>query len=194
MHLAVRPLTGRCVRLEPYAPELRAEVRAALDQDAEAWAIMSVTAYGEGFETWWSTAMRDLAAGRRIPYAVRRLSDGRVVGTSSFWEPSATHRGVEIGYTFFEPAARSGVVNPASKLVMLKTAFEAGALRVQFTVDTRNARSQAAVLKLGAVKEGVLRKHKVTHTGYVRDSAVFSVTDAEWPQVRRGLEARLAAA
>jgi len=191
MHLTARPLTGRFVRLEPYAAELKDEVRAALDQDPEAWSIMSVTAYREGFETWWATAMRDLEAGRRIPYAVRRLSDGRVVGTSSFWDPSATHRGVEIGYTFFEPAARAGAVNPASKLLMLQTAFDAGAVRVCFTVDTRNARSQAAVLKLGAVKEGVLRKHKITHTGYVRDSAVFSVTDAEWPTVRERLLARL---
>jgi RimJ/RimL family protein N-acetyltransferase len=191
MHLTARPLTGRFVRLEPYRADLKAEVRAALDQDPEAWAIMSVSALGEAFEGWWSAAMADMASGRRIPFAIRRLSDGKVVGTSSFHDPRATHRGVEIGYTFIAPEARSGPVNPESKLLMLQAAFDAGALRVEFMVDTRNARSQAAVLKLGAAKEGVLRAHKVTHTGYVRDTAVFSITQAEWPAARERLQARL---
>lgn len=191
MHLTARPLTGRFVRLEPYAEDLKAEVRAALDQDPDAWSIMSITAYGEAFETWWSGAMTGMASGKRIPFAVRRLSDGKIVGTTSFHDPRPGHRGVEIGYTFIAPEARSGPVNPEAKLLLLQEAFGAGALRVEFFVDSRNARSQAAVTKLGAVREGVLRAHKVTYTGYVRDTVVFSITQAEWPVVRERLEARL---
>jgi RimJ/RimL family protein N-acetyltransferase len=74
---------------------------------------------------------------------------------------------------------------------MLAHAFEAGAIRVEFVVDVRNARSQAAVEKLGATREGVLRNHKITWTGYVRDSAIFSITDYEWPAVRQRLDFRL---
>ncbi|NEX94870.1 GNAT family protein [Caulobacter sp. 17J65-9] len=192
MHLTARPLSGRFVRLEPYSEDLKAEVRSALDQDAEAWSIMSVTAYGEGFETWWSDAMAGLASGKRIPFAVRRLSDGKIVGTTSFHDPRAGHRGVEIGYTFYAPEARSGPVNPEAKLLLLQEAFGEGALRVEFFVDSRNARSQAAVTKLGAVREGVLRAHKVTYTGHIRDTVVFSITAPEWPAVRERLEARLA--
>jgi RimJ/RimL family protein N-acetyltransferase len=82
-------------------------------------------------------------------------------------------------------------VNPESKLLMLSEAFGAGALRVQFSVDTRNARSQAAVAKLGATREGTVRRHLVTWTGHKRDTALFSIIETEWPEVERGLKARL---
>jgi N-acetyltransferase len=99
---------------------------------------------------------------------------------------------VEIGATFLNPDVRAGAVNPEAKLLMLGHAFNSGAVRVQFTVDTRNERSQAAVAKLGAVREGVLRRDKRTWTGYIRDTVVFSIIDSEWPEVRIRLEQRLA--
>lgn len=92
------------------------------------------------------------------------------------------------------PAAQGGAVNPEAKLLLMARAFEVlGAGRVQFKVDARNARSLRAMHKLGAVQEGTLRQYQVVSGGYARDSVVFSVLRSEWPAVRAGLEARVAA-
>jgi RimJ/RimL family protein N-acetyltransferase len=191
MRIEPQALAGRFVRLEPFTPELEPEVRAALDVDEETWSIMSSSAMGPHFDGWWSTAMAEAAAGRRIPFAIRRLGDGKVVGTTSLSDFRPAHRSLHIGATFIHPEARSGPANPDSKRLLLARAFAAGAVRVEIIVDTRNRRSQAAVLKLGAKPEGVLRKHKITWTGFVRDTAIFSIVDDEWPAVRAALEARL---
>lgn len=191
MNLAAIPLEGRFVRLEPYAEPLKEEVRAALDVDPEAWGLFTRPGSGEHFEAWWNRAAEESGRGEAVNHAVRRLSDGRVVGTTSFINIRSEHRGVEIGATFYSPEVRGGVVNPEAKLLMLGHAFACGAVRVEIVTDLRNARSQAAIAKLGAVREGVLRRHKVTWTGHVRDTVVFSVIEEEWPAVRAGLEARL---
>ena len=102
-------------------------------------------------------------------------------------------RGLEVGTTFIHPDARGGPVNPESKRLLLEHAFASGIVRAEFMVDVRNVRSLAAVAKLGAVREGVLRRHKITWTGHIRDTAVHSITDLEWPQARACLDARLAA-
>jgi RimJ/RimL family protein N-acetyltransferase len=191
--LEARPLEGRFVRLEPLAPELREPVRRALDCDEAGWSIMSSTAQGEHFERWWADAEAESASGQRVAFAVRRLADGAVVGTTSFMTIRRPNRGLEIGWTFYRPDARGGPVNPECKRLLLEAAFAAGAVRVELMVDLRNLRSQAAVAKLGAQREGILRRHKVTWTGHVRDTVVYSITDLDWPQVREGLERRLAA-
>jgi RimJ/RimL family protein N-acetyltransferase len=178
------------VRLEPFAPELKEEVRAAVDCDPGAWAIMPVNPMGHGFESFW-TSTCGAPLEQRMAYAIRRRPDARVVGMSSFLMISASQRSVEIGGTFLHPEARSGFVNPAAKMLMLDYIFRCGAIRVQFNIDARNVRSQAAVAKLGAVREGVLRRNRITWTGYVRDTVVFSILFAEWPAVSAGLEARL---
>ena len=186
------PLEGRFVRLEPFTPDLREAVREMMDCDTEGWSIMSSNGQGEHFAGWWDAALAEQARGERLPYAVRRLSDGRVVGTTSYMTLRPSNRGLEIGATFLHPDARSGPVNAESKRLLLAHAFAAGIVRVEFMVDVRNARSQAAVAKLGAVREGTLRRHKITWTGHIRDTAIFSITDLDWPGVREGLEARLA--
>lgn len=191
MDLGFHPLQGRFVRLEPIAPEHMEDVRAAVDCDPEAWSIMLVNPRGAGFEEFWS-ATCGAPLSERMPYAIRRLRDGRVVGTSAYFTASAKHGGVEIGATFLSPDVRASAVNPETKMLMLSHAFESGAVRVQFKVDTRNERSQAAVAKLGAVREGVLRRDMRTWTGYMRDTVVFSILDSEWPEVRLRLEQRLA--
>jgi len=191
MIIKPKTLKGRHVRLEPITPDMREEMRGAIDCDPAAWEIMSINGCGEGFPEWWAIATRQSDAGDRVVFAIRRLSDKRVVGTSSYLGIDKLNRGLEIGSTFLHPDVRSGPVNPESKLLMLANAFDAGAIRVQFTVDVRNARSQAAVLKLGATQEGVLRNHKITWTGHVRDSAIFSITDYDWPGVKQRLEFRL---
>jgi RimJ/RimL family protein N-acetyltransferase len=134
-----------------------------------------------------------MAQGRRIAFAIRRRSDGRVVGTTSYLDPNPRHHRVEIGATFLSPEARAGAINPDCKLTLLAYAFSRGAHRVEFMIDQVNARSQAAVLKLGAVRDGVLRRNMVTWTGRIRDTGVFSITDLDWPAVQARLEARVAA-
>ncbi len=133
----------------------------------------------------------DQAAGPRRAYAVRRLADGEVVGLTCFLALGTPEHTVEIGATFLRLDARGGPVNPEMKRLMLAHAFEHGALRVAFQIDARNLRSQAAVAKLGAVREGVLRRNRRTWTGHVRDTVVFSILDEEWPAVRERLDARL---
>jgi RimJ/RimL family protein N-acetyltransferase len=176
--------------LEPFRPELKEEVRAAVDCDPETWDIMPINPRGAGFENYWAVAC-GAPADERMSYAIRRRSDWRVVGMSSYYTALAGQGGMEIGTTFLHPDVRGGVVNSESKMLMLEHAFESGAVRVQFRVDTRNLRSQAAVAKLGAVREGVLRRDRLTWTGYVRDTVFFSILDEEWPAVREQLQMRL---
>ena len=191
MRIEPRVLENRWVRLEPFAPGLKAAVRDALNVDEAAWSIMVSTAYGEHFDPWWDGFIERFEAGRDTPYAVRRLEDGRIVGTSSLHDLFPQHRRVELGSTFFHPDARGGAVNPASKRLLLQHAFDSGIVRVEIITDGINARSQAAIAKLGAVREGVLRRHKITHTGRVRDTVMFAITDQDWPDVRARLDARL---
>lgn len=191
MDIQILPLEGRYVRLEPITPALRDELRGAIDCDPASWEIMSTNGCGEGFEDWWGALQGETQRGERIAFAIRRLSDGKVVGTSSYLNIRRLHKGLEVGSTFLHPDARSGPINPESKRLLLGHAFNSGAIRVEFMVDVRNARSQAAVEKLGADKDGVLRNHKITWTGHVRDTAVFSITDADWPGVKQRLDFRL---
>lgn len=192
MALAAAALEDRFVRLEPFSDGLRAEVQAALDCDPEAWSIMVGAAWGPHFDGWWSSAMAAMGNGSRIPFAVRDKAGGRVVGTSSLYEIRPEHRRCEIGSTFYRPEARGGPVNPACKRLLLGHAFEAGAVRVEIITDAINPGSQAAIRKLGARDEGVLRNHKITWTGRIRDTAQFAILDEDWPAVRARLEARLA--
>ncbi len=183
---------GRVTRLDPLTDAMRETVRAAISGDDPVWDIMASSAKGERFEGWWATAMEDQRAGVRIPFAVRRLADDRIVGTTSFLHIDPVNRGVEIGSTFLHPDARSGSVNPDMKLAMFTHAFGGGAIRVEIRTDSRNLRSQAAIAKLGAVREGVLRKQKILWNGEARETVVYSVIDDDWPRVRAGLEQRLA--
>jgi RimJ/RimL family protein N-acetyltransferase len=192
MVLRTEVLEDRFIRLEPFIPALEDEVRAALDCDPAAWDIMVSAAYGPHFDGWWASALSAMAAGTRIGFAVRRKADGAVVGTSSLYEIRPDYRRCEIGSTFYRPEARGGPVNPACKRLLLGHAFDAGAVRVEIVTDAINPASGAAIRKLGARDEGVLRKHKITFTGRIRDTAQFAILDEDWPAVRDRLDARLA--
>jgi len=192
MILAPVVLENAFVRLEPFDPAIRDEVRAALDCDAAAWDGMVAAACGPHFDRWWAAALAAMKIGSRIPWAVRRREDGAVVGTTSLYEIRPEHRRCEIGSTFYRPEARGGAVNPACKRLLLDHAFTAGAVRVEIITDALNPASQAAIRKLGARDEGVLARHKITWTGRVRDTAQFAVLDTDWPDVRQKLDHRLA--
>ena len=192
MKLSPVVLEDRFVRLEPFTAALEGEVRAARDCDPQAWNGMVGAACGEHFDGWWSAALKAMASGSRIAFAVRRLSDGAVVGTTSLYEIKPEHRRCEVGSTFYRPDARGGPVNPACKRLLLDYTFSSGAVRVEIITDALNAARAAAIRKRGARDEGVLRKHKITWTGRVRDTAQFAVLDEDWPEVRARLDERLA--
>lgn len=117
---------------------------------------------------------------------------GRAVGVSSYNEVRPEHRGVEIGGTWIVRPYQGTHVNPECKFLMLRHAFEDwGAIRVQLKTDSRNLQSRRAIEKLGAKPEGILRKHMLLPDGYERDSAMYSITHEEWPDVRESLIARL---
>lgn len=193
MRIEAPVLENRWVRLEPASAVVKEEVRAAISGHATDWSVMASNAGGEAFDSWWDGRTRHMETGGGPCYAVRRIADGRVVGTSSLHDLVPAHRRVELGSTFYQPDARGGVVNPASKRLLLQHAFDSGMVRVEIITDAVNARSQAAIAKLGAVREAVLRRHKITWTGRVRDTVMFSITDLDWPDVRERLDARLAA-
>jgi len=191
MNIEIRDLVGRYVALEPVVHEHRDELRDALNCDPDAWEIMPINGCGDGFEEWWAQTLGGKRRGERITYAIRDLNRDRIVGTSSFLNLRPEHKGLEIGATFLHPDVRSGPVNPESKRLLLAHAFDSGCIRVEFRVDERNGRSEAAVLKLGATKEGSLRRHMITWTGHVRDTAIFSITDFDWPGIKQRLDFRL---
>lgn len=185
-------LENRWLVLEPLSEEHRGPLRDAISGDEDSWAVMSTTAYGEAFDGWFEGRMIYNGTGAGAVYAMRLKETGRIVGTSGLHDFNPTHRRCEIGSTVLSPEARGGVVNPASKRLLMGHAFDSGVIRLEIITDARNERSQAAIAKLGAVREAVLRQHKITWTGHIRDTVMFSILASEWPAVRDGLDARLA--
>ena len=145
MNLLPGPLENRWVRLEPFGPQVKESVRAAVDLDPEAWSLFASCALGARFDPWWEAAEARNAAGSWRSYAVIRRSQAQVIGMTSFMDPSLEHGRVEIGSTFLHPSARGGETNPAAKRLMLSHAFHGGARRVEIITDARNLRSQAAI-------------------------------------------------
>jgi RimJ/RimL family protein N-acetyltransferase len=127
-----------------------------------------------------------------VAFAIVLLETGKAIGSSSFFDIRPSDKGLEIGHTWIKKEHRGTRVNPETKLLMFGHAFEElGAIRVQQKTDLRNVQSQRAMLKMGAVQEGVLRHNMVMPDGYVRDSVYFSVLREEWPAVKSGLLARV---
>jgi len=128
----------------------------------------------------------------RAAFATVLRSTGEAIGSSSYCDIRLANKGIEIGWTWLGGEHRGTRANPESKLLLLTYAFETlGCARVQLKCDARNHLSHAAITKLGAVREGVLRKHVVVRDGFIRDSVLFSVIREEWPRVREGLEKRV---
>jgi RimJ/RimL family protein N-acetyltransferase len=133
------------------------------------------------------------AAGGMLPFVVRRDADGTVVGATTYCNLDLAVPRLEVGYTWTAASAQRTGVNAASKLLLLGHAFEVlGCLAVEFRTHWHNHQSRAAIARLGAKQDGVLRNHRRMPDGSLRDTVVFSITDAEWPAVRSGLRHRLA--
>jgi RimJ/RimL family protein N-acetyltransferase len=193
-----RPLIGEVVRLDRLV---------ASDIDPLYVAIGNEQVYSGGFSGGIAgmpadaDQMRDQwvkSAAERFAYVVRLAADssfgaaGTVVGTTSLGDVDLHNESVHLGWTGYAPAVWGTVVNPACKLLMLQHAFEdCGFGRVKIQTGLTNTRSQAAIAKLGATREGVLRRHKKLADGTFRDTVVFSILAEEWPQVRKNLQARI---
>ena len=184
--LGPRLLQGRFIALEPLDESHRPALRAAAG-DPAIWEYLPIRG-DEEFERWWDVALSEPG---RICYVVRRLADDAVVGSTSYLANMPAHARVEIGWTWYASEVQGTAVNPEAKLLLLCNAFDAGYNRVELKTDKKNTRSNAAILKLGAKKEGVLREHMRMPRGYWRDTVYYSILRREWPDVRAGLERRL---
>jgi RimJ/RimL family protein N-acetyltransferase len=187
MQLPRHTLVGRHVRLEPLGEPHREPLRLACAADQAIWDVYPWSMLGEHFDAWWG---RTFAAGSEWNLFAAIQSEA-VVGVTGY-APERAPAIVLVGGTYFRPEARGGAANPESKRLLLQHAFDGGARRVVFNVDPMNARSRAAMNKLGATEEGITRQASVTWTGRVRDLVVFSILADEWPAVRERLDARLA--
>ena len=189
MKLEAKTLEGRFVRLEPLEPRHYEALRQACEADAEIWQLYPFDMRGNHFYVWAERTAKNVARGDAIAYAV--LHKDEVVGVSLFVVIDTPNKRVEIGNTYYRPDMRGGVVNPESKLLMMQHAFDSGVRCVQLRVDALNTRSRAAVAKLGAKQDGILRQDRITWTGRTRDTVIFSILSEEWPEVRARLIARL---
>ncbi|HEX6122891.1 MAG TPA: GNAT family protein [Ktedonobacterales bacterium] len=188
-------LEGEWARLESLGLE-HAEALFAAAQDPDAWRYVSTDASvsPDAMRQWIATALAEQAVGQSLPFAIVRRADGAVVGSTRYLDIRPAHCGLEIGWTWLTPSARRTAINTECKYLLLGHAFERlGAIRVQLKTDRRNERSQRAIERLGAVHEGMLRKHLIYDNGYQRDSVMYSITDDEWPAVKANLEAKLRA-
>lgn len=184
-------LSGFQVQLEPIHESHRTDLYTAA-QDESIWTYNGSNGYGDRFHGWFDKALNALNNGQQLPYAVRRVTDHKIIGSTRFYDIYAEHKRFTIGYTWYTRDVWGTFVNPACKLLLLQHAFETlNFNRVEFVTDARNTRSQAAIKKLGAMDEGTLRQHMVLESGLIRDTVVYSIIKSDWPQVKSTLQQRL---
>jgi RimJ/RimL family protein N-acetyltransferase len=170
------PMTGERCRAEPFSEEHREPLKAACAEDPDIWNLWVLDFGPDGFDES-INAYTSNPSNRTFV-----LFEGdELVGMSSYLRIEDGRQSLEIGGTYYRPKFRGTGFNRRIKDMMLRRAFDCGFRRVEFGVDSRNARSQAAMIKLGAVREGVLRAYRVTWTGHVRDTVLFSILKDEWP-------------
>lgn len=184
-------LVGQRIRLRPLeADDAEALVRAAAD--GELWNLpFTVVPSAETVHAYIAKALEGRAAGTVLPF-VTELASGGVIGSTRFWKIDRQNRKLEIGHTWLSASWQGTYANTEAKFLMLQHAFEVmHCVRVQFTTDEINEKSRNAILRLGAMQEGIVRNERIMPNGRKRNSVRFSIIDDEWPSVRANLEARL---
>jgi RimJ/RimL family protein N-acetyltransferase len=184
-------LEGRFVRLEPLSEVHRNDLLAAAAQDSATFRYMGADlSVGPNA---WAPYLADALRPEYVAWATVDAATGRAVGSTRFGDIAPEHGRVEIGWTWIAPSHQRSATNTEAKLLQLTYAFdELGATRVALKTDGRNLRSQAAIGRLGAQREGVLRRHVRMPDGFIRDTVYFSILDDEWPAVKARLEQGLA--
>jgi N-acetyltransferase len=191
----IQPVTlaGQIIRLEPLSEAHVADL-AQVGCDENIWRYML---YGriddeEDMHAWVVEMLKRQSLGADLPFAVIFQENNRAIGATRYLEIRPEHRGLEIGGTWYGTAFQRTAVNTEAKYLLLRHAFESlSCIRVQFKTDLRNERSQRAMERIGAVKEGILRQHLITPDGTIRDSVYYSILDSEWPPVKVRLEGLL---
>ena len=193
MWITAPRLAGRVVLLEPLAAAHGAGLREAAGRP-ETWRWMPVDAGAsdDAFAAWLEDALARSRTGVEVAFAILSAASARPLGSTRYLTLRSEHRGLEIGWTWLTPEAWGTGANAEAKLLLLEHAFERlGCMRVEFKTDSRNERSRRALEALPARFEGVFRKHMLVRGGELRDSAYYSITDDEWPDVRASLRRRL---
>ena len=187
-----QPLERHGVRLEPLSPEHEQGLKAAA-QDGRLWELF-FTSVPEPEHTakYIQDALKGQERGDMLPWAVRDLKSGEIVGSTRYHDIVSAADRVEIGYTWYAQRCQRSHINTACKLMLFEYAFEdIGCQVVGLRTDNFNFRSQRAIEALGAKKDGVIRHHAPRRDGSIRDTVMYSVLEAEWPGVKKHLELRL---
>jgi RimJ/RimL family protein N-acetyltransferase len=192
--IQVRPtvLEGRGIRLEPLA-DAHHDALVAAASDGRLWELWyTAVAAPEGMRDYIAAALKGQRDGHMLPWVVRDLASGAVIGSTRYHDIAPSVDRVEIGYTWYAQSRQRTHVNTTCKLLLLAHAFETlGCQVVGLRTDNFNFRSQRAIEGLGAKKDGVIRHHALRRDGTVRDTVMYSILAAEWRDVRRHLELRL---
>jgi len=192
--MEVSPITleGQQVRLEPLSLA-HAEPLVAAASDGELWnSTVTIIPDSAGIAAYIEAALAGQSLGKELPFVIINKSSNEVVGTTRFYEIRPNDHAAAIGYTWLAKSAQRTPINTEAKLLLLTHAFETWrCVRVELITDVLNEQSRAAILRLGAKQEGILRKHLTLPSGRIRDSVVFSIIDSEWPEVKARLAARL---
>jgi RimJ/RimL family protein N-acetyltransferase len=192
MEIQSLSLKGNYVRLEPLGFEyFDALCAVGFDESIWQWTTTQVK-NADQMKRYIASALDDQQKGVSIPFATIEKSSGTVVGSTRFGNIDRDNRRVEIGWTWINPEWQRTRINTEAKLLMLGHAFEVWkCVRVELKTDALNEKSRAAILRLGAKQEGILRRHMITDTGRFRDTVYFSIIDAEWEMVKEALLAKL---
>lgn len=185
-------LRGTFITLELLHPDHREGLRLTA-KDPEQFKYFCYLGGGTCFDKQFDEALKKLDTQERIPFVVRRHSDNTIVGSTSYYDIVSHYQRLAIGHTWYTVDARGTFVNPECKYLLFNYAFETlNFARVEIHVDSRNAHSRAAVKKLGAIEEGILRSHTpMEASDFRRDTVVYSILRCEWPQVKENLQHRL---
>ncbi|MES2124074.1 MAG: GNAT family protein [Gemmatimonadota bacterium] len=192
IHPVLVTLEGHRVRLEPLAASHEDALTLAAS-DGKLWELWYTSVPApEGVAAYIALALAGLGEGHMLPWVVRDLASGDVVGTTRYHDIIAAADRVEIGWTWYAARCQRTHVNTACKLLLLEHAFDTlGCGVVGLRTDNFNFRSQRAIEALGAKRDGIIRHHFLRRDGSVRDSVVYSILATEWPDVRKHLEARI---
>src|SRR3989475_12841355 len=192
MNVAPVMLEGRHVRLEPLAKaHLAGLAQVGLEEELWRWIPVPVRTVEE-MAAYIETALQEQERGVSLPFALMEKATGRAIGSTRYGNIDRTHRRVEIGWTWVAREWQRTAVNTEAKYLLLKHAFETlGCIRVELKTDSLNARSRAAILRIGAREEGIFRNHMITASGRIRHTVYFSIIDSEWPAAKARLEAIL---
>ncbi|MFC0227373.1 GNAT family N-acetyltransferase [Serratia aquatilis] len=186
-------LIGQIVELQPMQQEHASALLNAA-ADGQLWDLkLTVVPGAAGIDQYIATALVGQQAGSVMPFIIVARDSGRIVGSTRFWKIDATNRKLEIGHTWLSASAQRSGINTEAKYLLLSYAFEVMQMvRVQLTTDELNEKSRAAILRIGAKQEGIVRNERIMPDGRLRNSVRYSIIASEWPDVKAMLQLKIA--